>query len=235
MWAKQSWHEGILMLTLNHNARRRLRDRAGRLALGVFCLSLSACTSLSARDQNAPATGSPTKQDQRAQLDGGYSLLYSGAKGVAKIKLILLAKVESDDVQKVVEDASDYGDAFASRLESISQDFPAVDIHGDPLPLMDQRMHAAQRKDIMFDFAPLAGQTGAIFERSLLLDLAGVVQHQRYMAQVTAEAETVPALKKILENAAQRYHQIYVEADKLLNAKYFKQDAYAHATTDDAS
>lgn len=199
---------------------------------GLFVLALSAalsgCAAMhggasAAASEVAPtAAGSTASESPREQLNDGYSSLYSQLTGLSKVDKILYVKVESDDVQHVVEDVTGYSGQLAQRLVKLSGQFPALDIHRVTTPPIIKAVHKAQRDGTLKRFAPLVGQSGKTFERGLLIRLLGAVDLQRYLTQVIAEREPDPALKQVMQNASSHFNKLFNEINKLLNSRFYR-------------
>lgn len=186
------------------------------------CAVLHHGSSATAEDAAPTASGSTAAETPRQQLNDGYSSLYSQLQGLSKVDDVFYVKVESDDVQQVVEDVTDYSGQLAGRLVALSGQFPALDIHRVTTPPIIQAVHKAQRDGTLKKFAPVVGQSGKVFERGLLIRLLGAVDQQRYLTQVIAEREPDPALKKIMQNASGRFGQLFDEINHLLNVRFYR-------------
>ena len=159
---------------------------------------------------------------QRTMLNEGYSLLYKDAGNLDLAELILLVKVESDPVDKIVKAAAEAGDQVKKDLERIAKTYPAVRIDLDPLPEMEKRKRAAISKDRARYFAPIVGHGGREYERTVLIGYSNGFNHERHMCQVMAEAEPVASLREFLLDAQKRYDALYERVNALLEKEYFK-------------
>ena len=175
-----------------------------------------------AADIAPTARGSTADESPREQLNDGYSSLYSQLGGLSEVDKIFYVKVESDDVQHVVEDVTDYSGQLAQRLETLSGQFPALDIHRVTTPPIIKATHTAQRKGTLKMLAPVVGESGKVFERDLLVRLLGAVDLQRYLTQVIAEREPDPALRQVMQNASQHFGQLYDEINALLTRRFYR-------------
>jgi|GEM_PF-1016301 len=201
----------------------RVRDTSLGLLLIVCILSASGCATIRGTDA-PPAEPAFTAGDESArdQLNDGYSDLYSSADGLAQVDKIFYVKIESDDVQRVVEDITDYSGQLAQRMTTLTDDFPALAIDRETESPIIQAAHEAQKKATLKRFAPVVGTSGAAFERGILIRLLGAVDQQHYLAATLAEREPVPALSKIMTSAAQQYADFYDEIDTLLKARFYR-------------
>ncbi|MES1924191.1 hypothetical protein [Salinisphaera sp. T31B1] len=207
-----------------HHARlRRLRLIAMPLLLVVGLASaLSGCATLAGQDRSNTGRAQAGVESPRDQLNDGYSDLYSSASALAEVDKLFYVKVESDDVQRVVEDVTGYSAQLAERLKSLTADFPALALDRTVDPPIIKAARDAQKKATLKRFAPVVGDTGKAFERGLLIRLLGAVDQQHYMAATLAEREPVPALSRIMASAAQRYAGFYDEIDTLLNERFYR-------------
>ncbi|MES1952171.1 hypothetical protein S4A8_15004 [Salinisphaera sp. S4-8] len=191
------------------------------LLAAVLLLLLSGCAVLDRQgDKSSPADGET--QSTRAQLNAGYSDLYSNASGLAKVDTLLYVKFESDDVERVVTEMTDYCAALAQRLEALAADYPALDLHQQVDPPIIKAARDAQKKANLKRFAPVVGDSGTAFERGLLIRLLGAADQQHYMAATLAEREPNPALSKIMAETGERFAGFYDEIDRLLKARFYR-------------
>jgi len=164
----------------------------------------------------------PDLSKQRLMLSEGYSMLYKDASNFDLSELILIVKVESEAIDKVVTAVAEVGGQLKKDLERIAKDYPGVRIDLDPLPEMEKRKRAAISKDRARYFAPIIGHGGREYERTVLIGYANGINHERHLCQVMAEAEPDASLKKFLLDAEKRYDGLYDRITALLDKEYFK-------------
>lgn len=162
------------------------------------------------------------EQDQREILNEGYSILYSNLSTLSKGKWVLLFKAQSDSLKHVVNDVSEYAGTLKNTLKRISQDYPAVDIDLEPLPVMEQRTRSALMKSRVLTFAPLIGLRGMDFERRMLQSLEGPLNHLHFLCDALANEEPEPSLKRVLKDAASRLNQLRMKVANLLDKQYYR-------------
>ncbi len=160
--------------------------------------------------------------DLRLKLNQGYSMLYFDVSHVEFTKLLLLIKVESDPVNTIVTEISDYSGELAQELKRLAKDYPALRIDLDPLPEMEKRKRADVSRERVLSFAPFVGRTGGDFERTLLLSLSAVLSQESHLCKVMADEEPDPGLRKFLLDSKQRFDGLYDRVVFLLNRDYFK-------------
>lgn len=160
--------------------------------------------------------------DQRLMLNQGYSMLYFDMSHVEYTKLLLLIKVETEAVNTIVTEVSDYSGELAKEMERLARDYPALRIDLDPLPEMEKRKRADVSRERILSFAPLVGRTGGDFERTLLLSLSAILSQESHLCKVMADMEPDPGLRKFLLNSKQRFDGLYDRVVSLLNRDYFK-------------
>ena len=204
-----------------------ISDRARYLARGILLVALSmgtlsGCAVVSGQNDKAQTANDAESRTTRGELNAGYSDLYSSASGLSEVDKIFYVKVESDDVEKVVTDVTDYCGQLATRLKELTADYPALAINREIDPPIIKAARDAQKKATLKRFAPVVGDSGTAFERELLIRLLGAVDQQHYMAATLAEREPNPALSKIMANAADRFAGFYDEIDTLLNARFYR-------------
>lgn len=203
---------------------RSLMNRYVVVALAATMLSGCAVLhgSNTSADAAPTARGATGDESAREQLNDGYSSLYTQLNGLSQVDKIFYVKVESDDVQHVVEHVTDYSGQLAQRLETLSDQFPALDIHRVTTPPIIKAVHKAQRKGTLKMLAPVVGESGKAFDRDLLIRLLGAVDLQRYLTQVIAEREPDPALAQVMQNASHRFGQLYDEINTLLTRRFYR-------------
>jgi hypothetical protein len=174
-----------------------------------------------ADDTGASRAKAPSSKE-RLMLSEGYSILYRDAGNLDLSDLILYVKSESDAMKKVVTEVADMGEQLKKDLERIAADYPAVRIDLDPLPEMEKRKRAAVGKSRARQFAPVIGEGGREYERTVLLSYANGLNHERHLCRVMAEAEPEASLKKFLLETGKRYDALYERVTALLEKEYFK-------------
>lgn len=192
------------------------------LLLSTLAVLAAACDRDGARHGN----GSDVSR-QRAMLSEGYSLLYADASKIDRVGLVLFVKRESQEFDDVVTEVSRFGDEFKQDLERIARDYPGVRIDLEPLPEMEGRKRLALAVDRMLRFAPLAGRSRLEYERTVLIGLAGALDHERHLCRVMAQEEPDAGLNKVLVSAEKRYDGLYELVMNLLNREHFKHNANA--------
>lgn len=203
-------------------------SRLCALMFVLLAISLSSGCAIF-KDNNSASAEQEKRQEQhmtRQELNEGYSLLYMAADSLSGTNKALYVKVESDRVQKVVVSASDFAGELKSDLERVAKDYPAVKINLDPLPVIEKRKRSSLSSEMVKSLAPVAGKTGAAFERKLLLSSAGVLVQLQFQCEVMAEQEPVDSLRKFLTDSGQRFRELYEAEVKLLNEVYFKHNVY---------
>ena len=194
------------------------------LMLSALAVLAPACD----QDDARLGQGSDLSQ-QRVMLSEGYSLLYADATKIDRMGLVLYVKKESQEFDDVVTEVSRYGDEFKRDLERIARDYPGVRIDLEPLPEMEARKRFALGMDRMMRFAPLMGRSRLEYERTMLIGLAGALDHERHLCRVMAQEEPDAGLKKVLASAEKRYDDLYELVMNLLNREHFKNNTNALA------
>jgi hypothetical protein len=173
------------------------------------------------KDKDQKDKDRPQLNEERLRLSEGYSLLYQDAGKFDLAKLILYVKFESDGFDKLIREVAEFGGELEKKLEGIAADYPGVRIDLDPLPDMEKRKRRLIGKDRVFHFFPVIGEGGREYERTVMIGLANGLNHERYMCQALAEAETDANLKKFLLDAKQGYDNLYDRAIELLDSEHF--------------
>lgn len=154
-------------------------------------------------------------------LNEGYSMLYSDITNVARFGLIFFVKVESDTVEQLAREVTDYASSLKATLEQAAADYPAVAIDLEPLPEMETRKRATVMKSSMLNLAPVIGLTGASFERRALQTLEGSLNQLQALCKVMAEEEPEPGLKRLLIQAQQELERQYDRVLEMLREHYY--------------
>jgi hypothetical protein len=193
-----------------------LRSTPIRLVVAVLLLGLAACSHFS--DTRKPP---PDKNAPRAQLSIGYSLLYSEAEGIPKLKWILMFKDKPEDMGRLVNELASYYQQLADTMKKLSMQYPAMRIDVTPMSEIEAEERKAIGTDMAKDFAPIAGKTGIEFEREALLMFYNSLDEQRHLTGVMVGLETDPGLKKFLETTHDQLEARYAQVGALLNRRYF--------------
>jgi hypothetical protein len=160
-------------------------------------------------------------QNQRKVLNEGYSMLYKDLDDLSKIHLIFLVKSEAKPVNDVTTAVTEYADSLKSTLERVARDYPAVNIKLEPLPVIEQRTRSGMAKDRLLSFAPVVGLTGESFDRRVLQNLEGLLNHLRFNAKAIADEEPEPSLKQITTTAYNKLDELYKQVVDMLTEKYY--------------
>lgn len=148
-------------------------------------------------------------------------MLYGYVSDLSKLDLIFLIKSESESVNAVTTDVTEYAGSLMKVIERVARDYPAVDITLDPMPVIQQRAQLAIGKERLLSFAPMVGLAGESFDRRVLQTQEGVLNLLRFMAQALAEEEPEPSLKKLWTAAHTRFEELYQRVLKMLQDNYF--------------
>lgn len=212
----------------------RMAAPAGDYCSVVMCASIRVLLMLSTLAVLAPACDNGPRDErpsdvsrQRARLSEGYSLLYADATKIDGVGLVLHVNVESREFDDVVTAVSRFGGEFRQDLERIARTYPGVRIDLEPLPEMQARQRFALGMDRMMRFAPLVGRSRLAYESTLLIGLAGALDHERHLCRVMAQEEPDAGLKRILLSAEQRYDGLYEKVTSLLNREHSKNKTNA--------
>jgi hypothetical protein len=217
------------MLKWPDTFRARRRGQSGRwpalIGLLIAHALLAGCASLG-NGSSPKIEDAADRRANRDALNAGYSLLYDSASSLSDVQKVFYIKVESDPVERVIGEISDYAAALQADLERIAQDYPAVRIDLDPLPELEKRKRESISSDTRKSLAPLVGKTGTAFERKLLLAASGALNQLMFQCRVMAEREPVDSLRQVLLDAEKRFAALYDEDVKLLNERYFRHNTY---------
>jgi hypothetical protein len=187
-----------------------------RLVATALLLTLAACSHLS--DTRKPT---PDKNEPRAQLSIGYSLLYQEADGIPKLKWILMFKDKPEEMGRLTHDLVSYYEQLGDTMRKLSKQYPAMRIDVAAMSEIESKERKAIGADLAKDFAPLVGKSGVKFEREALLMFYNLLNEQRHLTGVMVGIETDPTLKKFLETTKEQLEALYAKVGALLNSRYF--------------
>lgn len=179
------------------------------LLAGVFVQSIAASK------QNGDVSA------QLRDLNHGYGQLFDTASGLQHVNKILYVKFESNKVEAVIDDISEYSEVLAGQLKTLVKDYPALRIDDTGLSEMEARKRDAVNKDRIKSLAPVVGQTGKDFERTLLLTQSGALNQLRFLARVIQEEEKDENRRNFLKDVANHFDELYDRVVKLLHSEYF--------------
>lgn len=187
-----------------------------------FALLLAGCASLG----SAPRCDCERNEDAAAgvrdTLNDGYSLFYSNATGLAKLDWLTTLKFESDAFQRVIDDIAQTNDEIHARMDTLAEDFPALDLKRKPLPAIQQAVRKRERQKKIDELMPVVGKSGRAYERNLLLSMRSVLGHQAILADEIATREPDGALREIMGSFATRYRQLHDRVIALLEERHFR-------------
>lgn len=180
------------------------------LALGL--LAACAATEPSARAPAGAQPGLPLASQ-------GYTMMYAAVDALKWGDELLLVKVETDEVDRLVSDVAAYADELGAKLEAMSERDPVVRLDLELQPELDERRLEAVKGARLTE---LLGLSGPAFERHLLLTLAGGLDQQRHLARVMIEVEEDPARRAFWLNVRERFEQMFARTTELLERRYFR-------------
>jgi hypothetical protein len=187
-----------------------------RFVATALLLTVAACSQLS--DAREPTRN---KNDTRAQLSIGYSLLYQEAEGIPKLNWILMFKDKTEEMGRITNDLVSYYQQLADTMERLSRQYPAMRIDVPAMSEIEGEVRKAIGADEAKDFAPLVGKTGVDFEREALLMFYNALNEQRHFTGVMLGMESDPGLRKFLETTKTQLDERYEKVGALLNRRYF--------------
>lgn len=163
--------------------------------------------------------------DAREALNHGYAQLHWIAAKMRHVDQLLWVKQESDAVEAAVKTVSRTMGEHADALETFERERDDLRLDDDGLPRYEQRKRLSVIKQRgLTTGTPFLGQTGAAFERTLLLSLNAVINQQRHLMRVMRHDETAPVLRDWLKASEQALDADYEHLAGLLNSEYFCSD-----------
>lgn len=98
------------------------------------------------------------------------------------------------------------------------------------MPEMEKKKRQASQWDRAFSLAPIVGQTGKDFERTLLLTQSGALNQLCFLTEVMQDSEKSDTRKAFLTKVKQGFDGLYDKVVKLLNDEYFCSSSVGHST-----
>ncbi|MEO8444527.1 MAG: hypothetical protein ABI567_05940 [Gammaproteobacteria bacterium] len=195
-----------------------------RSLLALVLLSAGCVTQQGTRN-SSPATQAraPELDHQRLILSEGYSILRNDAEAFSRAKLLLYFKVESDDFERVITHVADFGTDLKAELARVDRDYPGVRTDLDPLPEMEKRKRLTTALDKVRENAPLFGNSGREYERTVLISISNGINQERHLAGEIAKEEPDAGLKQFMAGVKARMDALFAETEALLRKSYYRQ------------
>lgn len=204
-----------------------MRPFAAVAGLVFLAFALSGCEGRS--DAVAAPAASSAVGKTRSELNVGYSLLHQQAIGIPKISWLLMFKSKRPDLDQLTSSLIDDYRRLAQTLEDLAGQYPALRLDVETMPVLLAETRKAIGLDLAKDIAPLIGNSGATFERELLLMFYNALDEQRHLVGVMIEREPDPGLKKFLQTTRTRLDARRVAVGDLLEHQYFRATRAAAA------
>ena len=160
--------------------------------------------------------------EQRRVLAEGYSMLHHDTFTLSTVRGLLYVKEESDDFDKYVTAVSEYGGKLHGELEKLAKEYPAVRVDLDPLPEMEKRKRVATGWDKFKQIAPITGEKGRTWERTLLISLVNGMNQERHLCEEMAKEEPNAQLKRFMAEQQDAMTKYWERGEALLEKRYYK-------------
>src|ERR1041384_2320802 len=160
--------------------------------------------------------------EQRRVLAEGYSMLHKDAFTLSAVRGLLYVKEESDAFDDYVTGVSKYGGELHDELERLAKDYPGVRVDLDPLPEMEKRKRLATGWDRFKEVAPVTGEKGRTWERTLLISLVNGLNQERHLCEEMAKEEPNAQLKKFMSDQQAALTRLWARGERLLEKRYYK-------------
>lgn len=186
-----------------------------RMLVLVAALLLGACSGLQTK------LAEPTTQAGAADPDSvfvGYALMYEFVSTQKNSDKLLLIKRESDDVNRMVKEISQWAGEVDGQLKRFAKAEPRIKLDDNQLPLLEKKQRESARAERTKEFL---GTSGKEFERLILLTQSGSLTTERHIARALRESEQDPERKAYWEMATRRFDEVYARLKKLLEQQYF--------------
>lgn len=159
----------------------------------------------------------PPPDDHRV-ITEGYSLLYKITAEQREMKKLLLIKIESDPVDRVISEIAEYTDKVHADLEDMARRYPAIMVEPEFLPAVEVKT----RESISSATSDaLLSRSGKEFERLLLLKQMTALEQERHMSKVMAEIETADERRAFWRRLQKGFGELESEVEQLLEERYF--------------
>jgi hypothetical protein len=184
-----------------------------RLSLCTLLLAghLAGCTVLSGRTSKPTTPGLST-------ISEGYTLLYEVVSIQKHTDKLLLIKLESDEVDAVISEVSEYAAKLEGQLIKLAKQDSSLDLDRKVLPEMEIKKRESVEAERLKE---LLEMTGKGFERELLLTVSGPLNQSRHLARVMREAETSAARKAFWKDVQEHLDDQYRKVVRLLETRYY--------------
>jgi hypothetical protein len=183
-------------------------------------LVFSSCTSHSGSLKSSrPAADDEARTNQ--ELSYGYGQLYKTTSGLKHLDKVNYVKVTSEKIEALVTAIADAARQVTRDLEGLDEQYPSLQIDDPGLPRLELKRRSAIAWDQIFTMAPIVGQSGKPFERTLLLSQLGVLNNLRFLAEVIKDAEKSAARKRVVTEIHRRFEGLYHRVLDLLEHDYF--------------
>jgi len=182
-------------------------------AAGVSLLALLAGACATSKPQEPPReTG-----DHRTVAEG-YGLLYGIVSQQKDLKKLLLIKIESDPVDRVISEIADYTGELTAKLEDMARRYPALTIHTQFLPEVEVKTRESITAEATDTFMSKKGKE---FERELLLKQRSALEQEQNMAKVMVAIETSEERRSFWRQVEKRFGELRGDVETLLRQAYF--------------
>jgi len=182
--------------------------------LAVLSVALLACSACALRSRPAPE-----RELGRRTISEGYSLLYFAVSEQKWSDKILLVKLESDELDKVITRIAKYAGALKPRLEDLAQRYPAIRLEPPPPTEIEQRARKAQYHERLKD---VLARSGRDFERELLLLQYCSLDELRHLAAVMVDEETETNRRTFWREVRTEFDEEYAQVVGLLQRRHFR-------------
>jgi hypothetical protein len=148
----------------------------------------------------------------------GYGLLYGIVSQQKDLKKLLLIKIESDPVDRVISAIADYAGELTTKLEDMAARYPALTVKTQFLPEVEVKTResiAAEAQDTFLS------KSGKEFERELLLKQLSALEQEQHMAKVMVGIETAEERRAFWRQVEKRFGELRGDVDALLRRSYF--------------
>jgi len=203
------------MLRISH-PKNRARPAPATPRAPVLCIALAAIL-LSACSSSRQQTPVAAEREHRTIAEG-YSLLYGIASQQKEMKKLLLVKVESDPVDRMISDIADYTGELCAQLEDMARRYPALTIDTQFLPEVEVKSRESLTSATTATFLKTSGRE---FERELLLKQRTALEQEQHIAKVMVGIETAEERRAFWRGVDKRFGELRSDLEALLRNTYF--------------
>jgi len=189
---------------------------SGSQSVGQFGICACLVGALTACDFRSPrGVAQAAESGAQPELTEGYSLLYGLLSKEKKAEQILLLKLESEPLGRLVGRISETCEEACEKLEEFAKEDPRVKPGQVSLPRLEQ----ATRKSLETSTAgKLLRSSGLDFEVRFLVSQLSALDYASHLSRVLLKNEESPSRREFLEDLSGKCDELSREVYRLLRS-----------------